>query len=86
MTSSLEGFLLDMNKEFTWYFGQALRGFNVTYKEDSVLLVVKTRDKRGKPIVAFIECATLEVCVEVLYDYCKTTRNHIKWYPDRYAS
>lgn len=83
--SQVMTFIASPQEDFAWSTGQPLRGLNIKWKDDTVLLIVKTWDKRGNPIIAFIECDTLIQCYEYLYEYLHKFNVPLKWKPDQYA-
>lgn len=76
---------LDVEEMLGWGWGHTCRGFSVTYKDVTVLLVIKATDQRGKFLVAFIETYSLLDCFIYLSEAATKTSAPLKWRADRYA-
>lgn len=85
-SSQVDGFIMEPNKIFAYNVGVSIRGITFKWKDDSVLMIVKTYDKKNKPIIAFIECYTYYDCWEYLYSYLTKRDVPLKWREDRYAN
>jgi len=85
MLSRVDGFIAAPAKEWAYHTKQPLRGITIKWKGETVLLTVKTYNRRKEPIVAFIECSTHHECWEYLYEYMHKFNVPIRWMPDKYA-
>lgn len=84
MDAGLERFLNEPHKEMAYATGYGLRGFNVTYKADTVLLVVKVVDRDKGGLVAFIEAEDMIDCFWYLYQSLTKTNAPLKYHVDKY--
>lgn len=77
--------VLDFEKLIASGFDVTASGFNVKYKKNSVLLMVKAWNRGGQPIIAYIEAPTVSDCFYYLYKACTTTGAPMPFRPDRYG-
>lgn len=76
-------FVLCMKEELGYWEGVVLTGWSITYKEHTVLLIVRA-SKNKTAVCCFIECEELVDCFRVLWRWMHS-KNSIKWTPDRFA-
>ena len=72
------------HKEFAYATKQPLRGYSITYKEEEVLLVIKSWSKTGRPVVAFIAAPSEEDCWFYFYQWLTKTGISLKWREDKF--
>lgn len=78
-------FLRDPEQEFVFYTGCILEGMNFRFKEQSCLMIVKRQNTGQRYEVAFIECETMEQCIEYLLEHLTTKSAPLNWRVDKWA-
>jgi len=78
-------FLLDPIQETAWAAGVLCTGFSVKVGSGTTTIVIRVKDTKGKPKVAFITTHSYAECMEVWFTALHSTAYSLTWLDDRFA-